>query len=323
MTRLNARGLRLLRNLVPRLADRALHGRAPRPGSRPRRTWPPSSATATPSWARTRWSWPCRSRERPPTRWAPPAPRRSAARTCWPSRTWWARPSRARPSGVIYTHAGPEIGVASTKTFTATITACYLLGLALGLGRGFLAPRDGQKRLAELLEIPELMRRDAGRRRARPRARRRAGGIHELPLPRPRRPVPDRARGRAQAQGDLLHPRRGLRRRRDEARPHRAHRRAHARGRARPARRLPTTGWWATSKRCKARGGRVIAVCHAGDDADVGPRRTCAPGSARRPISSRRCSPSSRSSFSPTTSPCFAAATWTSPRNLAKSVTVE
>jgi glutamine---fructose-6-phosphate transaminase (isomerizing) len=60
--------------------------------------------------------------------------------------------------GVIYTHAGPEIGVASTKTFTATITACYLLGLALGLGRGFLAPRDAQKRLAELLEIPGLMR---------------------------------------------------------------------------------------------------------------------------------------------------------------------
>jgi glucosamine--fructose-6-phosphate aminotransferase (isomerizing) len=60
--------------------------------------------------------------------------------------------------GVIYTHAGPEIGVASTKTFTATITACYLLGLALGLGRGFLTPHDGQKRLAELLEIPGLMR---------------------------------------------------------------------------------------------------------------------------------------------------------------------
>jgi glucosamine--fructose-6-phosphate aminotransferase (isomerizing) len=60
--------------------------------------------------------------------------------------------------GVIYTHAGPEIGVASTKTFTATITACYLLSLALGLGRGFLTPRDTQKRLAELMEIPALMR---------------------------------------------------------------------------------------------------------------------------------------------------------------------
>jgi len=59
--------------------------------------------------------------------------------------------------GVIYTHAGPEIGVASTKTFTATITATYLLALALGLQRGFLTARDGQKRLAELAELPDLM----------------------------------------------------------------------------------------------------------------------------------------------------------------------
>ena len=34
--------------------------------------------------------------------------------------------------GVVYTHAGPEIGVASTKTFTTTITACYLVALAPG-----------------------------------------------------------------------------------------------------------------------------------------------------------------------------------------------
>jgi glucosamine--fructose-6-phosphate aminotransferase (isomerizing) len=60
-------------------------------------------------------------------------------------------------NGVIYTHAGPEIGVASTKTFTATLTACYLLGLALGLTKGFLTARDGQKRIAELQEIPALM----------------------------------------------------------------------------------------------------------------------------------------------------------------------
>jgi glucosamine--fructose-6-phosphate aminotransferase (isomerizing) len=59
--------------------------------------------------------------------------------------------------GVIYTHAGPEIGVASTKTFTATVTATYLLALALGLQKGFLTASDGQKRLAELLELPGLM----------------------------------------------------------------------------------------------------------------------------------------------------------------------
>jgi glucosamine--fructose-6-phosphate aminotransferase (isomerizing) len=59
--------------------------------------------------------------------------------------------------GVIYTHAGPEIGVASTKTFTATVTAAYLLAVALGLQKGFLTDRDGQKRLAELAELPGLM----------------------------------------------------------------------------------------------------------------------------------------------------------------------
>ncbi|HSL47827.1 MAG TPA: glutamine--fructose-6-phosphate transaminase (isomerizing), partial [Candidatus Deferrimicrobiaceae bacterium] len=61
--------------------------------------------------------------------------------------------------GVVYTHAGPEIGVASTKTFTATLTAAYLLALALGLERGFLAPEEGGKRIADLLEIPALMER--------------------------------------------------------------------------------------------------------------------------------------------------------------------
>jgi glutamine---fructose-6-phosphate transaminase (isomerizing) len=35
-------------------------------------------------------------------------------------------------TGVVYTHAGPEIGVASTKTFLATMTALYLVGVALG-----------------------------------------------------------------------------------------------------------------------------------------------------------------------------------------------
>jgi glucosamine--fructose-6-phosphate aminotransferase (isomerizing) len=59
--------------------------------------------------------------------------------------------------GVIYTHAGPEIGVASTKTFTATVTAAYLFAIALGLQRGFLTSRDAQKRLTELAELPALM----------------------------------------------------------------------------------------------------------------------------------------------------------------------
>ncbi|MGH7320507.1 MAG: glutamine--fructose-6-phosphate transaminase (isomerizing) [Candidatus Rokuibacteriota bacterium] len=59
--------------------------------------------------------------------------------------------------GVIYTHAGPEIGVASTKTFTATITALHLLALHLGRVRGVLSAEDGRARLLELLEIPRLI----------------------------------------------------------------------------------------------------------------------------------------------------------------------
>ena len=59
--------------------------------------------------------------------------------------------------GVIYTHAGPEIGVASTKTFTATVTAAYLMALGLGLQKGFLSTSDGHKRLAELAELPRLI----------------------------------------------------------------------------------------------------------------------------------------------------------------------
>jgi glucosamine--fructose-6-phosphate aminotransferase (isomerizing) len=59
--------------------------------------------------------------------------------------------------GVLYTHAGPEIGVASSKTFTATLTACYLLALAIGRGRGYLTEVDGRKRIEDLMEIPRVM----------------------------------------------------------------------------------------------------------------------------------------------------------------------
>jgi glucosamine--fructose-6-phosphate aminotransferase (isomerizing) len=61
--------------------------------------------------------------------------------------------------GVIHTHAGPEIGVASTKTFTATLTALYLLALHLGRVRGRVSAADGRARLLELLEVPRLIER--------------------------------------------------------------------------------------------------------------------------------------------------------------------
>jgi len=61
--------------------------------------------------------------------------------------------------GVIYTHAGPEIGVASTKAFTAQLTALYVFGLFLGSLFGRLSTEDVKKRLADLVHIPTLVER--------------------------------------------------------------------------------------------------------------------------------------------------------------------
>jgi glutamine---fructose-6-phosphate transaminase (isomerizing) len=61
--------------------------------------------------------------------------------------------------GVVYTHAGPEIGVASTKAFTAQLAALYLVGLFFAEMRGTLTADDVKKRLAELVHIPTLIER--------------------------------------------------------------------------------------------------------------------------------------------------------------------
>jgi len=61
--------------------------------------------------------------------------------------------------GVIYTHAGPEIGVASTKAFTAQLTALYLFGLFFGRLRGTLSAEGVKARLADLVHIPTLVER--------------------------------------------------------------------------------------------------------------------------------------------------------------------
>ena len=45
-------------------------------------------------------------------------------------------------NGTIYTHAGPEIGVASTKAFTAQLTALFLFAVYLGQVRGTLMPTN-------------------------------------------------------------------------------------------------------------------------------------------------------------------------------------
>jgi len=59
--------------------------------------------------------------------------------------------------GVVYTHAGPEIGVASTKAFTAQLTALYLFGLFFGGMRGTLSTDEVRKRMADLVHVPMLV----------------------------------------------------------------------------------------------------------------------------------------------------------------------
>jgi glucosamine--fructose-6-phosphate aminotransferase (isomerizing) len=56
--------------------------------------------------------------------------------------------------GAIYTHAGPEIGVASTKAFTAQLTALFILALKLGQLRGRLDPERSVALIEELSRVP-------------------------------------------------------------------------------------------------------------------------------------------------------------------------
>src|SRR5207248_6619225 len=59
--------------------------------------------------------------------------------------------------GTLLTHAGPEIGVASTKAFTAQMIALYLFGLYLGQIRGTLTAEQSRAHARELAELPVKM----------------------------------------------------------------------------------------------------------------------------------------------------------------------
>lgn len=59
--------------------------------------------------------------------------------------------------GVIYTHAGPEIGIAATKSFTTQIVALYVLALKLAQARGALQQGEIEQVWSELNRIPDLV----------------------------------------------------------------------------------------------------------------------------------------------------------------------
>lgn len=66
--------------------------------------------------------------------------------------------SIARKSdNVLYTHAGPEISVASTKAFLTQLTVCYLLAVRIGVDRGVLSLSEQSVLLEELTHLPSLL----------------------------------------------------------------------------------------------------------------------------------------------------------------------
>ena len=56
--------------------------------------------------------------------------------------------------GTVYTHAGPEIGVASTKAFTCQLVALHLLAIAIGQARATLDPERARTLIAQLEQLP-------------------------------------------------------------------------------------------------------------------------------------------------------------------------
>jgi glutamine---fructose-6-phosphate transaminase (isomerizing) len=59
--------------------------------------------------------------------------------------------------GTVYTHAGPEIGVASTKAFTSQLVALQLLALYMAQVRGTLGQAEIRRHIDELLQLPQII----------------------------------------------------------------------------------------------------------------------------------------------------------------------
>ena len=147
---------------------------------------------------------------------------------------------------VLYTHAGPEVAVASTKGFLTQLVACYLVGLFLAQVRGMKYEDEVAAIVADLRRLPEAVAEVLGRHGAGARA-----GPRRWPTPNTilflGRHVgfPVALEGALKLKELGLHPRRGLRRRRAQARADRGDRPGHAR--------------WSSSSRRRAAGSRCTA----------------------------------------------------------------
>ena len=206
----------------------------------------------------------------------------------------------ARESDFVFrTYAGPEIGVASTKAFTCQLAVLACLAIAAARARGAIdAAQETACRRAD--RSPAPYGRDPGRRSAiSPTWRGKSPMPATCSISAAASTYPDRARRRAEAQGDLLYSRRGLCGRRTQAWPDRADRRDMSRSSS--SRRATTSIDKTVSnmEEVAARGGQIVLITD-----DAGPaRRRQGPferSTCRTPIpSSARCSMPCRCSSSP------------------------
>ena len=100
--------------------------------------------------------------------------------------------------------------MASTKAFTCQLTALFILAMYLGQVRETLTPEESRALVQELVRLPGKLEDDSAARRDLRRAGEEAVPRDRFSVPGPRHSFPDRARRRAEAEGDFLHPRRRL-----------------------------------------------------------------------------------------------------------------
>ena len=140
--------------------------------------------------------------------------------------------------GTLYMRAGPEIGVASTKTFIASLAVLLLTSIFLGRVRGEISDAESRQLSDDLGRLPHFL--DALLEDHAPyeRLAKQFYRCEHFLYLRKGHDLPDSSGRRLEAEGDQLYPCRGVPGRRDETRSHRLDRRKHA-GRGAGARRPP------------------------------------------------------------------------------------
>src|SRR5664279_1132904 len=108
-------------------------------------------------------------------------------------------------NGTVYTHAGPEIGVASTKAFTAQLTALFLFAVHLAQVRGTLDLDHSKQLINDLTLMPGKLEALLTHDEETEDLAKQYHRAHDFLFPGTRHPLPDRAGRRLEIEGNLLH----------------------------------------------------------------------------------------------------------------------